>query len=125
MSRRAIVRLDGQRVGVIEEVDPRGTRFRYDDDWLRRDDARPVSLSLALRTEPHESRGLLPFFENLLPEGWLLEISTAKLRIPKDDAFGLLLATCADCIGDVEIVPEESDTGADTALEAPTVESQP
>jgi serine/threonine-protein kinase HipA len=70
-----------------------------------RTDAVPVSLTLPLRTEPHDHpRGLHPFFENLLPEGWLLEIATTKLKIPKDDAFGLMLATCADCIGAVEIV---------------------
>ena len=65
------------------------------------------SLTMPLDEEVFESRGLLPYFENLLPEGWLLELSTAKLKIPKDDAFGLLLATCADCIGAVEVRPLE------------------
>jgi HipA-like protein len=37
----------------------------------------------------------------------LLELSVAKLKIAKDDAFGLLVATCADCVGAVEIVPVE------------------
>lgn len=104
MKRRGEVRIDGERVGVIEETE-RGSRFRYDHAWLTRKDARPVSLTLPLEQEIFESRGLLPFFENLLPEGWLLELSTAKLKISKDDAFGLLLATCADCIGAIEIVP--------------------
>jgi HipA-like protein len=103
--RRGVVRLDGQRVGIIEETES-GSRFTYDREWLSRPDALPASLTLPLRPEPWESRGLHPFFENLLPEGWLLEISTAKLKIPKDDGFGLLLATCADCIGAVEIVAE-------------------
>ena len=58
---------------------------------------------MPLRAEAYESRGLLPFFENLLPEGWLLELATAKLKISKDDAFGLLLATCADCPGAVGV----------------------
>ena len=107
MSRRGVVRLDGQRVGTIEVVEPRGSRFRYDAAWLERADARPVSLTLPLRSEPYESTGLPPFFENLLPEGWLLELSTAKLRISKDDAFGLLLATCADCVGEVEVLPAD------------------
>jgi serine/threonine-protein kinase HipA len=107
MSRRGEVRLDGTRVGVIEETE-RGTRFRYDRVWLTTSGALPVSLTLPLQEEAFESRGLLPFFENLLPEGWLLELSTAKLKISKDDAFGLLLATCADCIGAVEIVPLEA-----------------
>lgn len=102
--RAAEVRLDGQRVGLLEEIEG-GTRFRYDASWIARPGAAPVSLTMPLRSEPWEARGLLPFFENLLPEGWLLELSTAKLHISKDDAFGLLLATCADCIGAVEIVP--------------------
>ena len=54
-----------------------------------------VSLTLPLRPEPYEWPGLHPFFENLLPEGWLLEIATTKLKISSNDAFGLLLATCA------------------------------
>jgi serine/threonine-protein kinase HipA len=107
MMRRGEVRLDGQRVGVIEETD-RGSRFRYDRAWLTRKDALPISLTMPLQEEAYESRGLLAFFENLLPEGWLLEISTAKLKIAKDDAFGLLLATCADCIGAVEVVPYDA-----------------
>jgi HipA-like protein len=105
--RRGTVRLDGRRVGVIEESDT-GSRFTYDAEWLALGDAVPVSHTLPLRSEPYESRGLLPFFENLLPEGWLLELSTAKLKISKDDAFGLLLATCADCVGAVEVIPEPS-----------------
>jgi HipA-like protein len=103
--RGGIVRLDGRRVGVIEELGT-GSRFTYDAEWLALPGAAPVSLILPLRSEPYESRGLLTFFENLLPEGWLLELSTAKLKIPKDDAFGLLLATCADCVGAVEVIAE-------------------
>lgn len=48
---------------------------------------------MPLRKEPCVSKGLLPFFGNLLPEGSLLELSTAKLKISNDDTFGLLLAT--------------------------------
>ena len=96
MNRRGIVSLDGLRVGVIEEHADGATSFRYDTEWIAHAGAQPVSLTLPLRPEPYEDRRLLPFFENLLPEGWLLELSTVKLRISKDDAFGLLLATCAD-----------------------------
>ena len=104
MKRRGIVSLDGRRAGVIEETEL-GTRFTYDAAWLAEPGAAPVSLTMPLRPEPYEAKGLLTFFENLLPEGWLLELATAKLKIPKDDAFGLLLATCADCVGAVEIRP--------------------
>jgi HipA-like protein len=96
------VLLSGQPVGSIEESNG-ATRFTYSPQWLTREDAVPISLTLPLRSEPYESQGLHPFFENLLPEGWLLDVSSKKLKISKDDPFGLLLATCADCIGAVEI----------------------
>ena len=103
-TRHAIVRLDGQMVGMLTGTG-RQVVFLYSDEWLARGDAVPVSLTLPLRAEPYVSDGLHPFFENLLPEGWLLELATKKLKISKDDAFGLLLATCADCAGAVEILP--------------------
>jgi serine/threonine-protein kinase HipA len=111
--RRGIVSIDGARAGVVEETDT-GSRFVYDAAWVARPDAPPVSLTMPVRAEPYAARGLLPFFENLLPEGWLLELATAKLKIPKDDAFGLLLAACADCVGAVEVRAEDAAPPATT-----------
>jgi len=108
-NRSAIVRLDGQRVGTLNE-DDRTVTFRYDEAWILNTKAVPVSLTLPLQDDPYVTSGLHPFFENLLPEGWLLEIATSKLKISKDDAFGLLIATCADCIGAVGIVAAEITT---------------
>lgn len=102
--RRAIVRLDGQPVGYLVELPGRCTRFTYDAAWLAKPDAVAVSQTLPLRAEPYDAVGLHPFFENLLPEGWLLNVTTAALDIRPSDAFGLLRAACADCQGSVEIV---------------------
>lgn len=104
MIRRANVRISGQFVGTLEEEGGR-TAFTYAAVWLSRSDAQPVSLTLPLQREPYTHDGLHPFFENLLPEGWLFDIASKKLKISKDDPFGMLLATCADCIGAVEITP--------------------
>jgi serine/threonine-protein kinase HipA len=49
--------------------------------------------------------GLHPFFENLLPEGWLLNIAVGKLKVARGDGFGLVLALCRDCIGAVSVEP--------------------
>jgi serine/threonine-protein kinase HipA len=104
-SRSAVVRLSAQRVGTLSELDGGRTRFQYDESWLATPGARPVSLTMPLRATPFEAAGLLPLFANLLPEGWLFDVSLARLKIARDDAFGLLLATCADCMGEVEVVP--------------------
>ncbi len=104
MKRVGNVKLRGKLVGTIEEQEGQ-TVFTYLPEWLARPDSAPISLTLPLREEPYVSQGLHPFFENLLPEGWLLDVATRKLKISKDDAFGLLLATCGDCVGAVEIEP--------------------
>ncbi len=102
MKRIGQVRLSRRPVGTIEE-NAGQTVFTYSPEWLAQADAVPVSLTLPLRAEPYVSQGLHPFFENLLPEGWLLDVTSKKLKISKNDPFGLLLATCHDCVGAVEI----------------------
>ena len=114
-TRRAIVRLAGRRCGTLDELLGGGSRFTYDPGYVARPDAQPVSLTMPVRAEPYESDRLLPFFRNLLPEGWLLDISLSRLKVARDDAFGLLLATCRDCIGACEVLPD----GADNTDEAP------
>jgi serine/threonine-protein kinase HipA len=103
--RRAIVCISGERVGLLEELRS-GSRFRYDEAWLARRDARPISPTLPLRSEPYESEGLHPFFDNLLPEGWLLDLKGQRLKLDARDAFGLLLASGEDLIGAVDVLPE-------------------
>ena len=109
-TRKGNVKLSGQSAGIIEELDG-DTRFTYLPEWVRKPGASPISLTLPVRKEPYISKGLHPFFENLLPEGWLLDVTTKTLRISKNDPFGLLLATCSDCVGAVEIEPVRGKAG--------------
>ncbi len=111
MNRVGQVKISGRLAGIIEELDGE-FRFSYSPEWLAQAASVPVSLTLPLREEPYISRALHPFFENLLPEGWLLEVTSKKLKISKDDPFGLLLATCGDCVGTVEIEPLEIGSAA-------------
>jgi len=109
MGRRGIVRLDGLRVGTLEETEA-GSRFTYDAGWVERSGAVPISQRLPMQPAVHEwPGGLHPFFENLLPEGWLLELAIHKLKVSAQDPFGLLLATCRDCVGAVEVFPEQQE----------------
>ena len=51
----------------------------------------------------YESAVLFPFFDGLIPEGWLLDIASRNWKLDKNDRFGLLIACCRDCIGDVSV----------------------
>ncbi len=88
--------------GLVQETDE-GYRFSYDPTYLAADDASAVSLTLPLQAEPYTSRTLFPFFDGLIPEGWLLNVVSRNWKIDQKDRFGLLMVACHDCIGNVSI----------------------
>ena len=102
MGRAGIVFVQNKRAGLIAENDT-GYEFYYESDYLEKEDSLPVSLTLPLSREKYESNILFPFFDGLIPEGWLLNVVERNWKIDGRDRFGLLLVTCADCIGDVRI----------------------
>ena len=106
MSRTGIVYFNEVRAGQIVE-DERGYHFAYDPDYVRTPDAKPVSLTLPLREEEYISRTMLPFFDGLIPEGWLLDVAQKNWKLDPRDRMGLLLACCKDCIGAVSVRREE------------------
>lgn len=105
--RKAAVFFGETHAGEIAESTD-GVTFRYAPAYLALPDARPVSLTLPLTDAPYRSETMLPFFDGLIPEGWLLDIAERYWKINPRDRFGLLLACCRDCIGAVSIVPLEN-----------------
>lgn len=92
--------------GIIRETDS-GYEFQYDKDYLSSQNPLPVSLTLPLKEEVFESKTLFPFFDGLIPEGWLLNVVSKNWKIDRRDRFGLLLAVCKDSVGDVSVRNEK------------------
>lgn len=109
MQRRGNVYYKNRSAGVVWQ-DEEGYGFQYDGAYLNGPDAAPVSLTLPLRAEPFHSPTMLPFFDGLIPEGWLLEITVKNWKVNPADRMGLLLLACKDCIGAVSIEPIENET---------------
>jgi serine/threonine-protein kinase HipA len=105
MARAGIVRFNDIRAGMIVE-DETGYHFTYDEQYLNKPAAVPVSLTLPLRKHPYTSKTMIPFFDGLIPEGWLLDIAQKNWKLDPRDRMGLLLACCKDCIGAVSVIPE-------------------
>ncbi len=91
--------------GEIEERPDGAVVFRYLPAYLARPDAKPVSLTLPLSPEPVATIGLHPFFDGLVPEGWLLDIATRNWKLDPRDRVGLLFNLCSECIGAVRVLP--------------------
>ena len=104
--RKGYVYIQNHFAGIIAETEE-GYTFRYDKEYLQRKDVVAVSLTLPLQQEAYETTILFPFFDGLIPEGWLLGVVSRNWKINPNDRFGLLLSACRDCIGDVCIRNEE------------------
>lgn len=103
--RTAYVYVRNTFAGVLKETDA-GYSFIYDYDYLKSGKPSAVSLTLPLQTEEYSSKTLFPFFDGLIPEGWLLDIVSKNWKIDRKDRFGLLLVACKDPIGNVSIKKE-------------------
>lgn len=104
--RSGYVYIQDHFAGIIAETEE-GYRFSYDEEYLNRKDVVAVSLTMPLQQEPYETTILFPFFDGLIPEGWLLGVVSRNWKIDQKDRFGLLLSACRDCIGDVCIRREK------------------
>ncbi len=90
--------------GILTE-DGGEYRFCYNETYLAREDAQPVSLTLPLQTDAFVSPVLFPSFDGLIPEGWLLDVALRNTDISILDRMSLLLLCCKECIGSVSVVP--------------------
>ncbi len=91
--------------GTLIETDE-GYLFQYDGEYLKNESASPVSLTMPLQAEAYSSKTLFPFFDGLIPEGWLLKIVVDNWKLSSRDRFGILLVACRDAIGNVSISKE-------------------
>lgn len=104
--RKAAVYVNDYQAGVLEESDS-GYCFCYLPEYLSLKDVSPgpVSLTLPLQDQPYISATFFPFFDGLIPEGWLLDVVERTWKVNAKDRMGLLMASCKDTIGNVSIRP--------------------
>jgi serine/threonine-protein kinase HipA len=86
--------------GQIEKKTDGSFEFSYQPQ------AQEVSLTLPPSQQNYKSDELFPFFDGLIPEGWLLNLAEKNWKIPKNDRMTLLLTTCQDCIGATHVLGE-------------------
>lgn len=86
---------------ILENED--GYVFYYVDEYLKNPKATPVSLTLALSDTEYKSKILFPFFDGLIPEGYLLNITVDLFKLDYKNRMDLLLKVCKDVIGNVSI----------------------
>ena len=91
--------------GIITETNDGEYVFRYDEQYVLDHPNDFITFTMPVSVNPYTEKRLFPFFEGLIPEGWLLNIASENWKINKSDRMGLLLACCQNCIGAVSVEP--------------------
>lgn len=97
--------------GIITETNEGDYVFQYDENYLREHSKDFITFTMPVTEKPYIDKRLFPFFEGLIPEGWLLDIASKTWKINPNDRMGLLLACCQNCIGAVSVVPIHEEDG--------------
>ncbi|MBK7108075.1 MAG: HipA N-terminal domain-containing protein [Bacteroidetes bacterium] len=101
--RKAEIKMHDKIAGYLFQNEE-GFSFMYNQEYLENKSAEAISITLPLQNAPFKSKIMFPFFDGLIPEGWLLEIAEKNWKLNPRDRMGLLLAGCKDCIGAVSII---------------------
>lgn len=114
MASALTVWMNGLRVGVWAHARG-GASFQYDPVWASAADRRRLSLSLDFRPDnaPHKGTVVDDYFDNLLPDSDAIRQRLQnRFGTRSQDAFSLLQAIGRDCVGAVQLLPED-ETPAD------------
>jgi len=103
--RQGVVKYNNIRAGLLTEEDDGTYLFEYDEEYVRDYPHRFITFQMPVTTRPYRSKRLFPFFDGLIPEGWLLTIAADSWKLKKNDRMGLLLACCRETIGAVSVHP--------------------
>ncbi len=85
-------------------------RLAYSEEWLTDEMSHPLSLSLPFLpgNEPHQGQIVKSYFDNLLPDSDSIRRRLAQRHhIGSTDAFQLLAELGRDCVGAIQLLPED------------------
>ena len=97
--------------GIITETDDGDFVFQYEKQYVKDYPMDFITFTMPVTNDQYTDKRLFPFFEGLIPEGWLLDIAAENWKINKNDRMGLLLACCGNCIGAVSVEPIQNRDG--------------
>lgn len=103
--RQGEIYYDDTFAGILMETDDGEYTFTYDDGYIEKYPNQFLTFSMPVSNTVYRDKRLFPFFDGLIPEGWLLDIATKNWKINSNDRMGLLLACCQNCIGAVSVKP--------------------
>lgn len=108
MTRSLHVWMNGELVGAWQ-LDRDSHTFRYEATWLESPHSRSLSLSMPISSSLEiKGEAVKNYFDNLLPDSHHIRKRLAKRFKAGTDIFGLLEAIGRDCVGAVQLLPDDA-----------------
>lgn len=107
--RKAKIYYKDDLAGYLTETDDGDYVFQYNADYVENHPKQFLAFTMQVRSQPYKDKRLFPFFEGLIPEGWLLNIAAKSWKLNPNDRMGLLRACCQHCIGAVSVIPMDKE----------------
>jgi serine/threonine-protein kinase HipA len=104
--RQATILYNDILAGILTETDDGYFTYQYDENYIANYPESFITFTMPVNETVYKENRLFPFFEGLIPEGWLLDIASKSWKINTNDRMGLLLACCRNCIGAVSVEPK-------------------
>ncbi len=99
-NRKINILINGVSAGILEESDGgKRYRFTYNDNYR----GESVSLAMPVQKKILEFDNFPEYFENLLPEGLMLDGLCKTNETGKNDYFSQLIAAGKNLFGNIEI----------------------
>lgn len=103
--RSAAIYYKNYLAGILTETDDGEYLFEYEEKYITEHPDQFLTFTMPVGAKSFAHNRLFPFFEGLIPEGWLLDVASQNWKINQNDRMGLLLACCQNCIGAVSVQP--------------------
>ncbi|MFC1595765.1 type II toxin-antitoxin system HipA family toxin [Candidatus Margulisiibacteriota bacterium] len=95
-----------KKIGKLWSEKAANIAFQYDEEYLKSDGAKSVSLSLPLQSGPVIDDKAKAFFANLLPEGDIRHTIAQIKQVSEYNDISLLKAIGGECAGALSLLPE-------------------
>lgn len=103
--------MNGVRVGTWHMAPHSPDTLQYNPNWVQSREGRPLSLSLPFTpgNAPHRGERVSHYFDNLLPDSPDIRARLARrYQATSTDAFDVLAQAGQDCVGALQILPDDA-----------------
>ncbi|MFH1321337.1 MAG: HipA N-terminal domain-containing protein [Bacteroidota bacterium] len=98
--RKVKVFVHGKDAGILTEIEPEKS---YSFEYIEEYDGYPVSLTMPVKEKRFHFDNFPPFFDGVLPEGFMLDALLKHSKIDRNDHFSQLITTGKDLVGAITV----------------------